>query len=319
MTLPVRHCLLVRRGHGALRRPPRRGAPAGAGAVPAAGWRRICRRCRPSQESEQRARGGSARRRSAGTAAIAAEAAATAYGPARPRAAASRTRPGNATRFLVLGRAGQRARPSGDDKTSLVLSVRDEVGVLARMLRPFATHRHRPDQDRVATAAGAAVGVLLLPRPEGASPEPRVARALAAVGGARCGSKILGSYPAAPDPERVMTVDIRHARPRVDPHAHAVSARACRSRSSSASSASQGSIKLASNENPLGPSPRAVAADAAALDGLHRYPDGSAFYLRAPARRASSACRRTRSSSATARTRSSSWSRGPSSVRATRR
>jgi histidinol-phosphate aminotransferase len=39
------------------------------------------------------------------------------------------------------------------------------------------------------------------------------------------------------------------------------------------------SIKLASNENPLGPSPRAVQAIAAALQGLHRYPDGSAFFL----------------------------------------
>ena len=41
-----------------------------------------------------------------------------------------------------------------------------------------------------------------------------------------------------------------------------------------------GSIKLASNENPLGPSPKAVAAVTAALAGLHRYPDGSAFYLK---------------------------------------
>ncbi|HZP41280.1 MAG TPA: histidinol-phosphate transaminase [Candidatus Binatia bacterium] len=40
------------------------------------------------------------------------------------------------------------------------------------------------------------------------------------------------------------------------------------------------SIKLASNENPLGPSPKAVAAIAAALGNLHRYPDGSAFYLK---------------------------------------
>ena len=40
------------------------------------------------------------------------------------------------------------------------------------------------------------------------------------------------------------------------------------------------SIKLASNENPLGPSPKAVAAITAALGGLHRYPDGSAFYLK---------------------------------------
>jgi histidinol-phosphate aminotransferase len=36
-----------------------------------------------------------------------------------------------------------------------------------------------------------------------------------------------------------------------------------------------GSIKLASNENPLGPSPRAVAALRETLGGLHRYPDSS--------------------------------------------
>ncbi len=41
-----------------------------------------------------------------------------------------------------------------------------------------------------------------------------------------------------------------------------------------------GSIKLASNENPLGPSPRALEAIQAALFKLNRYPDGSGFYLR---------------------------------------
>jgi histidinol-phosphate aminotransferase len=40
------------------------------------------------------------------------------------------------------------------------------------------------------------------------------------------------------------------------------------------------SIKLASNENPLGPSPKAVAAIQNALARLHRYPDGSGYYLR---------------------------------------
>src|SRR5271170_7055119 len=39
-------------------------------------------------------------------------------------------------------------------------------------------------------------------------------------------------------------------------------------------------IKLASNENPLGPSPAAVAAMRAALDQLHLYPDGNAFHLK---------------------------------------
>jgi histidinol-phosphate aminotransferase len=39
-------------------------------------------------------------------------------------------------------------------------------------------------------------------------------------------------------------------------------------------------IKLASNENPLGPSPRALDAARAALAGIHRYPDGVAYTLR---------------------------------------
>ena len=42
-----------------------------------------------------------------------------------------------------------------------------------------------------------------------------------------------------------------------------------------------GAIKLASNENPHGPSPRALAAMRAALDDVNRYPDGSVFELRA--------------------------------------
>src|SRR5438034_10355951 len=39
-------------------------------------------------------------------------------------------------------------------------------------------------------------------------------------------------------------------------------------------------IKLASNENPLGPSPKAMAATRRALRAGHRYPDGSARGLR---------------------------------------
>lgn len=39
-------------------------------------------------------------------------------------------------------------------------------------------------------------------------------------------------------------------------------------------------IKLASNENPLGPSPRAVEAIRVALNTVNRYPDGNGYYLR---------------------------------------
>jgi histidinol-phosphate aminotransferase len=38
--------------------------------------------------------------------------------------------------------------------------------------------------------------------------------------------------------------------------------------------------KLASNENPLGPSPKALEAIQKSLAGIHRYPDGAGFYLR---------------------------------------
>ncbi len=38
-------------------------------------------------------------------------------------------------------------------------------------------------------------------------------------------------------------------------------------------------MKLASNENPLGPSPKALEAIRQALPNLHRYPDGSGYYL----------------------------------------
>ncbi len=39
-------------------------------------------------------------------------------------------------------------------------------------------------------------------------------------------------------------------------------------------------IKVASNENPLGPSPRAIAAMRQAILGVNLYPDGNAFYLK---------------------------------------
>jgi histidinol-phosphate aminotransferase len=41
-----------------------------------------------------------------------------------------------------------------------------------------------------------------------------------------------------------------------------------------------GALKLASNENPLGPSPRALAAARDALTDTHRYPDGNGFVLK---------------------------------------
>ncbi len=43
----------------------------------------------------------------------------------------------------------------------------------------------------------------------------------------------------------------------------------------------ESSIKLASNENPIGPSPKALAALRKCIDDVNRYPDGACFELRA--------------------------------------
>jgi chorismate mutase/prephenate dehydratase len=47
--------------------------------------------------------------------------------------------PANFTRFLVIGR--RPPPPSGDDKTSLMISLKDEPGILYRALQPFHDHK----------------------------------------------------------------------------------------------------------------------------------------------------------------------------------
>lgn len=46
----------------------------------------------------------------------------------------------NRTRFLVLGHHWS-ANPSGKDKTSLMLAIKDSVGALHKILKPFSAHR----------------------------------------------------------------------------------------------------------------------------------------------------------------------------------
>ncbi len=68
-------------------------------------------------------------------AAIASQAAARQYGLQVVKAKIE-DNPNNFTRFLVIGR--KTPEPSGRDKTSIMFSVRDEPGILYRMLEPFS-------------------------------------------------------------------------------------------------------------------------------------------------------------------------------------
>jgi chorismate mutase/prephenate dehydratase len=106
----------------------------------------------------------------------------------------------NLTRFLVLGPSDADG-PTDDDKTSVVLSVRDEVGVLVRMLTPFATHgvdlikiESRPLRDRPWE-------YYFFLDLKGHRRSKHVAAALAAATRRALKLRILGSYPAAEVPQ----------------------------------------------------------------------------------------------------------------------
>jgi chorismate mutase/prephenate dehydratase len=105
----------------------------------------------------------------------------------------------NCTRFLVIGPDGV-GQPSGDDKTSLLLSLRHQAGALHRVLKPFAdngvsicTIESRPLKER-------AWEYLFFLDLVGHVAEARVAKALAAVQKRSLSLKVLGSYPSAPGP-----------------------------------------------------------------------------------------------------------------------
>jgi chorismate mutase/prephenate dehydratase len=105
----------------------------------------------------------------------------------------------NCTRFLVISPDGVGA-PTGDDKTSLLLSLRHQSGALHRVLKPFAdngvsicTIESRPLKER-------AWEYLFFLDLVGHVAETRVAKALAAVKERCLLLKVLGSYPSAPGP-----------------------------------------------------------------------------------------------------------------------
>lgn len=102
-------------------------------------------------------------------------------------------RPDNSTRFLIIG--SQAVPPSGDDKTSLMVSMRNAPGALHDLLAPFQSNKI--DLTRVETRpaqSGNWTYVFFIDF-VGHRDRENVAAALKEVGACASDMKVLGSYP----------------------------------------------------------------------------------------------------------------------------
>ena len=101
--------------------------------------------------------------------------------------------PDNSTRFLIIGT--QQVPPSGVDKTSIVVSMRNEPGALHNLLEPF--HRLGIDLTRVETrpSRSGTWNYVFFIDFNGHRTDDNVRQALEEVGKKAADLKVLGSYP----------------------------------------------------------------------------------------------------------------------------
>jgi chorismate mutase/prephenate dehydratase len=126
------------------------------------------------------------------SAAICGELAATTYGlPIVERDIQDNS--ANATRFLVLGRQGPPA--SGNDRTSIMFSIRDEVGALHKALAPFRKYQLNMTKIESRPSKRKAWEYFFFVDCDGHCDTPKVAKAIEILGAHCSFVKVLGSYP----------------------------------------------------------------------------------------------------------------------------
>jgi len=127
-------------------------------------------------------------------AAIAGEMAADMYG-LEVLAEKIEDQPDNSTRFLIIG--SQDVAATAADKTSVVVSMRNEPGALHNVLEPF--HRHQVDLTRVETrpSRSGTWNYVFFVDFSGHQNDEQVKHALQEVGSRAAELRVLGSYPKA--------------------------------------------------------------------------------------------------------------------------
>lgn len=107
---------------------------------------------------------------------------------------------GNATRFWVIG--GNPPAPTGKDRTSLLVTVKDEPGVLLHLLEPMARRGLNLSRIQSRPTRRKAWEYAFFLDVEGHEQEPAMAEALAELVTASSSVKLLGSYPKAEENNR---------------------------------------------------------------------------------------------------------------------
>ncbi len=102
----------------------------------------------------------------------------------------------NLTRFFVVGHDGE-GRPSGDDKTTLLVSVSHESGALYHLLKPFSDHGVNLCSIDSRPLKGRPWEYVFFLDLVGHASDKKVVNALEAVRKRSLFLKVLGSYPAA--------------------------------------------------------------------------------------------------------------------------
>ncbi len=103
--------------------------------------------------------------------------------------------PHNRTRFVMIGKAP--AGVSGQDRTSLIVSVKNEPGAMFKLLEPLARHGVSMTRFESRPARAGTWEYYFYIDLEGHRDDARVAAALAELGTKAAFLKILGSYPRA--------------------------------------------------------------------------------------------------------------------------
>jgi chorismate mutase/prephenate dehydratase len=148
------------------------------------------------EEVSSNAEGARRARDEAGTAAIAGDAAAEVYGLTK-LVADIEDRPDNTTRFFVIGR--KIFPPSGDDRTSMLLSTADteDAGALHTLLKPLADENVNMTRIESRPSLRRKWHYVFFVDIDGHAEEEGVARALAQLESGAQLFRVLGSYPKA--------------------------------------------------------------------------------------------------------------------------